>query len=373
MGILQFWRRRLKIMVEDKHTKKQNALAFTVASAFTVAAVLLFMPVAALAAGSAPEKLSQLEQSIVGQTSAGVPIEQRLKQLEKRVFAKAQTGSLTSRISALEKFAGISSSDYMPPLPPQFDNGKGPVRRAPEMAATSKRIVSPTNMRRRSITPGNSVEAGVAGVAIPSATSSSTNGSKSPKPDSVLANQATATHKPLNGELEEAVKLHHEGKDYEAEKSLKAILGRDPKNADAYFSLGAIAETNGDLHSALDYYSSAMQANPSDPEASQAVAELSRKIAAADNGPFVNPLEPPVAPPPNVLQGRALSVNAAAGAYNGTYTTQTAINSPPIATLPVTQPNRNPSFARSFARAALGVALTGTGLHCPVCQLMKGF
>jgi TolA-binding protein len=301
------------IMLEDIPTRKRIFLLIAVAAALQLAQV------AAIAGGSAPEKLSQLEQSIVGETSAGAPIEQRLKQLEKKVFAKAQTGSLTSRISALEKFAGISSSDHMPPLPPQFDNGKLPKRQA------------------RSSGSGG------------------------------------AGKEPLTGELERAVKLHHEGKDYEAEKSLKEIIGRDSKNADAYFSLGAIAETNGDLHSALDYYSSAMQANPNDPEAQDAVAELSRKIAAADSAPFVNPLAPPVAPAPNVLQGRALSVNAASGANSGNFSTQTAINAPPMATLPVTQPNRNPSFARSFARAALGVALSGTGLHCPVCQLMKGF
>src|SRR6185295_2934679 len=95
-------------------------------------AIILFLSILAIPAAnasndSAPEKLSQVEKLIVGSENIKGSIDQRLKTIELKVYGKVQSGSMTSRIAALEKFAGVNRSDFMPPIPPQFDNGKGPL------------------------------------------------------------------------------------------------------------------------------------------------------------------------------------------------------------------------------------------------------
>lgn len=313
---------------------------------------------------NAPEQLNALETAICGQASQG-SIVKRVQQLELQVFSKTQRGSLHSRILALQKFAGTenaksapalehrasqvtkeSNSDYMPPLPPYFDNGQEPVKQAPNATASHH------------------------------------------------THQASGAHnkhakhlKETDLQLEQAIRLHQDGKVFEAESSLQQVLQKNPGNADACFSLGAIAEAKGDLTKALDFYTSAMQTNPSDAEARIAVAEISRKIkeshaASAQNvnGPFINPMAPPSE---RVLQGHALELGK-----NDPYAANAAFNSPPIGTLNVNNPSRTipvapvapsnksvvaRSVARSLARAALGAALSQTGLHCPACSILTRF
>lgn len=293
---------------------------------------------------NAPEKLNRLEEAISGSKHEKQAIEQRVKALEIKVFAKVQKGSLSSRINALEKFAGMESAETMPPLPPQFDNSKEPLKQAPELAVS---------------------------------------GCKGSLKHSPFVSSKGGADKELGKELEEAVKLHHEGKVFEAERSLKKILEKSPTNEDAYFSLGAIAEARGDLQAALEYYTTAMQTNPNDSEARDAVTELSRKITAARTEAIVNPLAPPVADAPGpVLQGRAWELGSgASGALAGPGVAGQGplsgqVCRPPIPTVPVTQPlplrtNVSSTIARTLARAALGAALSGTGLHCPVCHMMR--
>ncbi|MBX9720736.1 MAG: tetratricopeptide repeat protein [Candidatus Obscuribacterales bacterium] len=347
------------------------------ARCLTVGLLLFSMNYAGTAAfaGNAQDQLNSIEQAIVGNTNSKQPIEKRIKELELKVFAKVQNGSLSNRISGLQKFAGISdkplsgniplgktpssvsSSGFMPPLPPQFDNGQDGIKQAPDHGGSnSSSTQSATNTTTKSAT---------------SSTTKSTS--------STMTQEATAKR------LEEAVKLHHSGKSVEAEQSLRIILANNPQNSDAYFSLGAIAESRGDLKTALEYYTSAMQANPNDSEAHDAVAELSRKITATANQPFYNPLGPPPEQGSSkVLQGRAweLGSNATQNGMQG----QAAFTAPNIRsanvsqqgipTVGVSQPVRQSagaSIGRSLARAALGAALSGTGLHCPVCHMLQGF
>jgi TolA-binding protein len=310
---------------------KQTAICF-----HTIAILLSFSCFAASvhAEPGAPARLNQLEKSISGSSSPG-SIEQRIKKLEIKVFSKVQAGSLNSRIGALEKFAGInpSSSDFMPPIPPSFDNGMAPVKTAPDRLGGN-----------------NAQSAGVPKIRTPE----------------------------LEHQLEEAVKLHQEGKDGEAEQSLRRILDKNPGNADAYFSLGAMAESRGDLQSALEFYTTAMQSNPDDKEACAAVTDLRRKVMAQNTGPFVNPMSAISSSGAPILQGRASELDARSTAASNNYPGRSAITTPPIPNLnisPRTAPNSSvgPAIARSLARAALGAALRGSGLHCPACQLLRGF
>ena len=278
---------------------------------------------------AAPSRLSEVEKIIVG-SSGKASVEQRVKALELKVFGKAKSGSLESRIKSLESFAGIKNSDSMPPLPPHFEKAK---------TGDDNKIASPKIER---------------------------------------AANASQEKDQSSNSLEAAVKLHHDGKILQAEESLRKILEDNPRSADAFFSLGAIAESRGDFKAALDYYTSAMQANPGDIESREAVAEMSRKITASRNDQFVNPLLVP-ANQPAVLQGRASELSASGNARSqAPFSANAANNALQTPTLGVSQNQRQRSgagstIARSLARAALSTALSGTGLHCPMCQLLRGF
>ena len=292
-------------------------------------ALTVAMPLAAQAS-NAPEKLTAIENVVIGSKSNKGSIEGRIKDLEIKVFGKVQAGSLSSRLSALEKFAGVAeskSSDFMPPLPPQYDNGQGPLKQAPERAIKPK--------------------------------------------------HTTTAHHPRHTEkdLEEAVRLHHDGKVTEAETSLRTILKENPNNADAYFSLGAIAETRGDLQAALEYYTIAMQTNPNDSEAQDAVADLSRKIAAK-NQVFQNPLAPPTPSPPGtpLLQGNAWQLNSAASNDRYRGHAPLSVSLPQVPTAAISQPNpQKAGIGRAILRQALLSGASAAGLHCPMCQIIRGF
>lgn len=288
---------------------------------------------------NAQDKLGSVEMIIVGNKNSKAPIEVRIKSLEIKVFGKAQSGNLSSRISSLEKFAGCeNNSDSMPVTAP-------PIRHD-EPVAHSSSVKKVPELR----------------------------GSKK-------------TNEPLDSRLEAAVKLHHNGKTFEAEQSLRKILEENPKNADAFFSLGAIAESRGDFRAALEYYTTAMQYNPNDSEAKDAVADLSRRLtsqqSSAEQPVFSNPLAATVpAPQPSapgvpVLQGRAWDVNANANAnaspdrFRGH--APLSVTLPTVPTANVSQNGRPNTFARALTRAAVGAALSGTGLHCPMCHILNGF
>ena len=294
-------------------------------------AVFHMCPVSLSASGnSVATQLSNLENTIVGSSSVDLPAEKRLKDLELKVFGRVQAGSMADRVSALEKYAGIKKSDYVPPLDSPFDKGTKTEKNAVEAETGLGRN---TNKAARS-EPGQSLQL----------------------------------------ELQEAVKLHHQGREIEAEQSLRTILDMDPKNADAFFSMGAIAEKRGDLQAALEFYTLAMQANPGDSEAREAVSDLSSKVSAANKVVFFNPLACPPQPPVTLLQGRALAVGGTAGAANNNFAVQAGkMGLPPIPTLGAKQANPRSSFARTLARGALEAALSGTGLHCPLCALLRGF
>ncbi len=64
----------------------------------------------------------------------------------------------------------------------------------------------------------------------------------------------------------------------EAEKLFKKVLSLTPKNADAKYNLGAIAEWHNDLHKALAYYREALAIKPGDRDFAKAVSDVQLKM-----------------------------------------------------------------------------------------------
>lgn len=82
--------------------------------------------------------------------------------------------------------------------------------------------------------------------------------------------------------LKQASSAYQNGRLDQAEKLFKKVLAMDPKNVDAFYNLGVLTESRGDLKGALDFYRRASALSAGDRSLAQAVAEVQEKIRAKE-------------------------------------------------------------------------------------------
>jgi tetratricopeptide (TPR) repeat protein len=78
--------------------------------------------------------------------------------------------------------------------------------------------------------------------------------------------------------LRDALQKHNAGDRNGAKHIFRQVLSIDPRNSDANFNLGAMAEDDGDLSTAANYYKAASLANPNDADVKDALAAVQGKI-----------------------------------------------------------------------------------------------
>ena len=103
--------------------------------------------------------------------------------------------------------------------------------------------------------------------------------------------------------LARGTKLHRDGQVDEAETIFKQVLAHDPRNVDAFYDLGAIAESRGDLIGALSNYHAALSLRPGDRELKDAVYSTEkalRKNALTIKQDNSVKQETPIKPPPKI-------------------------------------------------------------------------
>ncbi len=182
--------------------------------------------------------------------------------------------------------------------------------------------------------------------------------------------------------VRQGMQMHAAGQNDAAERSFKHALSLDPKCADAYYNLGAMAEERGDLTAALNNYHSGLKLQPQDNELKEAVSSVTEQMShrnmpirtVAQTGAPVVDVRDPALPPlaPAFTQVR----------LNQPTVTTVPLNNPPIST--VTDPPRTQtppqtsmnSATKAALRAGIGVGLGvipgGGALHCPICRLING-
>lgn len=222
-------------------------------------------------------------------------------------------------------------------------------------------------------------------------------------------------NKEVRGMLTFGAGLHREGKLNEAEDTFRKVLVRDPQNADAFYNLGALAEGRGDIITALGHYRAAQALNPGDGQIKEAVLSMENSLKnghskfgyepgkvpqpaiklpetvsqpAADLSvrpePYLNiplPLPLPSSDPMPVQDGSTFQLTSNRNVATPPSLGVQMPSQPPPPSLPITPPAplRQPSMAGAAARSALGMAvnmgasyaLRGTGLHCPVCRIVR--
>lgn len=308
------------------------------------------------------------QQPASGNSNRNKSLEQRIKALEAQVGSVDNGGSLEERLSALEAKIGKSGSNSLPPVAPAFNKN-----------AENKTAVA----KEQTLSGQN----------------------ENPS----LADNKPAAQEKATANLKEAIKLYNSGQTAESEVLFKKVLAESPYNADACYSLGTIAEAKGELTTALGYYNTAALANPCDTESQKAVKEIQERIALQQPAAFKNPLDANS----NILQARAIDFGSADSTLSArnlppSYGRQSPYMAPtnqvppaqqrrsrhrgqrnPIPTLGINQQNPAPTIgvnqqrsptagivtpvARGIGNIALRYALQGTGLHCPMGQLFRGF
>lgn len=220
---------------------------------------------AAAMTGAESERLDQFDSVIFGKARSEMSQESRLRALETSLIGKPQSGSNKKRLDAIAKLVGKAPpSMYYPPMAAQMDTsvlgGNGadkPIAAAP----SAKKSNSYSNSASNSYSSGSS------------------NSYSS-------ADNSYAAEDRAKSLLRDALQKYQAGNMAEADKAFRQVLAVDPRNADANFNLGAMAEERGDLSAAQRFYKSAVAVNPGDAEVKDALSAVEQKIqqqAAARN------------------------------------------------------------------------------------------
>lgn len=201
-----------------------------------------------------------------------------------------------------------------------------------------------------------------------------------------------------NDLLRQGTLHHNNGYLAEAEQCFRQALILDPRNANGYFNLGAIAESRGDLITALGHYRAGLNVSPGDKEINDAIASVESQLKqvgssesssarlARSTATFLQPVSdtaPPIlsSPAPPVAPARAANVPPSSKQFQLKSSTSrmtggmqaTAPSTPPVAS--VTQPSRKKAMAKAALGAAVSIglstALRSSGLHCPVCRVVR--
>jgi tetratricopeptide (TPR) repeat protein len=186
--------------------------------------------------------------------------------------------------------------------------------------------------------------------------------------------QKRAATTPTTPEEEEAVKTllkggiskHQAGDDRSAEALFKKALALDAENADAFYNLGAIAESRGDLTLALSDYRAALKCNPYDNGLIAVIEEVKRSMAARAN-PQLHTYETRMTTSnsmPAAAPSFAVALPANRNQYQMGIPNQTAMSRQ----LPIQgQTEASRPTGHDLMRAALGVARLLNHDTCSLC------
>lgn len=105
----------------------------------------------------------------------------------------------------------------------------------------------------------------------------------SPSTSTEYGAQSSAHSSKVDELMSKALQAHADGKSAYSEKLFNQVLALDPKDTDAYYNLGVIAEERGDYNAALQIYQKGLHVSPEDQELKTAYATAAQKIQQAES------------------------------------------------------------------------------------------
>lgn len=192
-------------------------------------------------------KLSGVEKAVFFKTYAEEDAEKRVERLEKRYFGDPQQGDLSERLQRIFELAG-----------PAATAEPAPTAETPRGKPDAK---APKNKYPGAQYPKNG-----------------------PKESDMAWEKASmaatkASDQNVQDLLKEALRLSKRKETEQAIEKYNQVLRFDPQNALAYFSLGVIFESKGDIGQALEHYKKAHDINPDRMDYKNAIVELESKGA----------------------------------------------------------------------------------------------
>lgn len=212
--------------------KFKRNMAITLVSIAQVGLLTIGTPLSAQAttsfSSSQVKEIERIEKVLFGDARNSLSNETRLRAIETNLFGNHKTGTTEKRLSEVKGLVGNSQPNLlMPPMAAQYDTGSGSIHSAPEVASSSTHSESLSSSQKL---------------------------------------------------LEEAMAKYSAG-DMQAAKQLFIRVSQlDPNSEDAFFNLGVIAEGEGNMSEALNYYRKAYALNPTDSELKTTVDSLTAKI-----------------------------------------------------------------------------------------------
>ena len=203
--------------------------------------------------------------------------------------------------------------------------------------------------------------------------------------------------------LRDGLRQYASGQYREAEDTFRRVLTVDPRNADAFYNLGSLAERNHDYVVALTNYRAALTFNPTDKDYIAAVTAMERQLSSlkptsstftsptrtATLGHFQVPVDAATSSAPLTASS---PIGAATGQpfqlsgtqndvlmnttqfNNNNYTPTMNVNQqtpPPTMGVGQQAPKKGGGFGKVM-NVGMRAALYSSGLHCPICRMMGG-
>lgn len=345
---------------------------------------------------AADPRIDKAEQLLLGKTSADQPLESRLDAVEMSLYGKTKHGSVSKRLDAISDFLGIKSDHSGAPKDTSVN--------------ASNTYASPKDASLDSVNPEFAPKH--------AASAPASNGVVNASNESYLKAASKTEMPPKNLQardlLREGMRQFSRGQYKEAEETFRRVLGVDPRNADAFYNLGSLAERRRDYVVALTNYRAALNFNPTDKDYISAVEAMEHQLsaspassaapihttktatlghfsvpvdAASANAPLldvVSPIGGGANGQPFQLSGTKNDLIMNTTQFTNNYAPTMSVSQPfgarmsvnqqgPPPTMGVAQqPPKNGSGFGKVLNVGMRAALYSSGLHCPICRMMGG-
>lgn len=229
--------------------KFNSRLKHILLSSLVAIALPLFTGEARALSSAESSKLTAVEKTVFFKTYAEEDAAKRVERLEKRFFGDAQQGDLSERLTRIIELA------------------------SPSLNSQSETPAETPSAAQETKPPKNK---------YPGAQYPKEGGPKESDMAWEKASMAAAKASDQNVQelLKEALKLSKRKETDAAIEKYNQVLRFDPQNAVAFFSLGVIFESKGQLGEALNYYKKAHDINPDRLDYKEAIVSLESKGAA---------------------------------------------------------------------------------------------
>lgn len=379
-------------------------------------------------------RIEKAEQMLLGKIAGDQPVESRLDAVEMSLYGKTKHGSVEKRVGSISDFLGLKESktanvgetkaESKSQATDAATNAVDPSASASNSSDVAKKTDAPKADALKDDAVSEAVKAAPAKagliqlkpqeakMAMPPVAPKKVDSMPPAAPSIASTMSSNGSNSQARDLLREGLRQYSSSQYREAEATFRRVLTVDPRNADAFYNLGSLAEHNHDYVVALTNYRAALNFNPRDKDYIAAVTAMEHQLSASTRtssasanakrtvGHFQVPVDADTSSP-SLFAGSPIGASAGqpfqlSGTQNDVLmnNTQFTNNNNYMPTMNVNQftpptvgvSQRTPPPTMGAAQHApkkgsglgkvmnvgMRAALYSSGLHCPVCRIMGG-